>query len=104
MKTSLVVPSLLLFLSSVQSQPLSFFSSGGHDIVFPSGSPGLAQLEDVPVDGDSLTVSLASKTGEKDGQLFNKQQEISSSSPSRRGFRLSTLPVWRKMSVLVRWC
>ena len=68
MKTSLKGGSLVLFLTAVQSQPLS--SSAGQDLVFQAGSPGLAQVEDVPVDGDSLTVSLAFKTGATTGQLL----------------------------------
>ena len=69
MKTFLVVGSLLLFLTAVQTQPLSSSIPAGQDLVFQAGSPGLAELEDVPL-GGSLTVSIAFKTGANNGQLL----------------------------------
>ena len=65
----LVVGSLLLFLTAVQTQPLSSSIPAGQDLVFQAGSPGLAELEDVPL-GGSLTFRLAFKTGANNGQLL----------------------------------
>ena len=63
----------LMFLSVVQSQPLSL-SSSDHNLVFQDDSQGYLQLEeDVAVNG-SLSVSLSFKTGGNDGQLLYMQE------------------------------
>ena len=44
-------------------------SSSGPSLVFPTDSPGYAQLEEITVDGD-LTVSLEFRTGASEAQLL----------------------------------
>ena len=44
-------------------------ASDGSCLIFPDGSPGYAQLEEITVDGD-LTVSLEFRTGASEAQLL----------------------------------
>ena len=62
----LMLPMLILTLFLSLLPPSS---SAGPSLVFTAASPGLAQLEDITVDGE-LTLSLSFKTGASEAQLL----------------------------------
>ena len=59
----------VLILTMFLLLPPSSSSSSGPSLVFPTDSPGYAQLEEITVDGD-LTVSLEFRTGASEAQLL----------------------------------